>query len=66
MSFRCCKKQNCLKKDEPKEETIEAKAEQIVEENKEETVDTASTTESVETKPENNEEKADNQDNDNK
>lgn len=66
MSFRCCKKQNCLKKDEPKEEIIEAKAEQIVEENKEETVDTASTTESVETKPENNEEKADNQDNDNK
>ncbi len=66
MSFRCCKKQSCLKKDEPKEEVIEAKAEQVVEENKEETADTTSTTEKVETKPENNEEKVDNQDNDNK
>lgn len=64
MSFRCCKKQNCLKKDESKEKVIEAKVEEIAGENKEETVDSTSETGSIETKMENDEEEK--QDNDNK
>lgn len=53
MSFRCCKKQKCLKKDETKEEVIEVKAEQMVEEKKEEVNN--NTTETLETTIQNKE-----------